>query len=97
MVSAFMRSQVAAIFGTAVLTMLPAVQFSQMIDPVSSLVGAGAVIGKLYPTTHYLTISRGTFSKALELADLQASFVPMLLAIPAVLALGVALLDEQEG
>jgi ribosome-dependent ATPase len=33
--SSFMRSQIAALFGTALLTMLPAVQFSGMIDPVS--------------------------------------------------------------
>ena len=39
LISTFMRSQIAAIFGTAVLTMLPAVQFSGMIDPVSSLRG----------------------------------------------------------
>lgn len=71
-ISAFMRSQVAAIFGTAVLTILPAVQFSGMMDPVSSLEGAGAVIGRVYPTTHYLTIARGTFAKALQLADVHA-------------------------
>ena len=53
------------------LTILPAVQFSGMIDPVSSLEGAGALIGKIYPTTHFLTIARGTFSKALGFADLQ--------------------------
>ena len=45
-ISTFMRSQVAALFGTAVLTILPAVQFSGMIDPVSSLEGVGAVIGR---------------------------------------------------
>ena len=37
LISTFMRSQIAAIFGTAILTILPAVQFSGMIDPVSSL------------------------------------------------------------
>src|SRR5690606_34773312 len=48
--STFMRSQIAAIFGTALLTLIPAVQFSGMIDPVSSLQGVSAVIGQLYPT-----------------------------------------------
>ena len=38
--STFMRSQIAALFGTAILTILPAVQFSGMIYPVSSLEGA---------------------------------------------------------
>lgn len=94
--STFTRSQVAAIFATAVLTMLPAVQFSGMIDPVSSLEGAGRLIGEAYPTTHFLTIARGTFSKALGFGDLYASFVPLLLAVPVLIALSVALLRKQE-
>lgn len=95
-ISTFMRSQIAAIFGTAILTILPAVQFSGMLDPVSSLEGAGAAIGKIYPTTHFLTIARGTFSKALDFADLQASFIPLLLAVPILIGLGAVLLKKQE-
>lgn len=96
LISTFMRSQIAAIFGTAVLTILPAASFSGMIDPVSSLEGTGRLIGELYPTTHFLTIARGTFSKAQGFADLQASFVPLVLAVPAVLILAVAFLKKQE-
>jgi ribosome-dependent ATPase len=96
LISTFMRSQIAAVFGTAVLTLLPAVQFSGMINPVSALEGAGALIGQIYPTTHYLTIARGTFSKALDFPDLRASFVPLLLAVPVLLGLSVALLRKQE-
>ncbi|HMA31373.1 MAG TPA: ribosome-associated ATPase/putative transporter RbbA [Casimicrobiaceae bacterium] len=94
--SAFVRSQVAALFGTALLTILPAVEFSGLLDPVSSLEGVGALIGRIYPTTHYLTIARGTFSKGLTFTDLQASFVPLLLAVPVLVGLGVVLLRKQE-
>lgn len=94
--STFMRSQVAAIFGTAVLTILPAVQFSGLLDPVSSLEGVGALIGRIYPATYYLTISRGVFSKALTFSDLRPSFIPLLLAGPVLLAAGVALLRKQD-
>ncbi len=94
--SAFVRTQVAALFGTAVLTILPAVQFSGMIDPVSSLEGVGAWIGRIFPTTHMLTIARGTFSKGLGFADLQASFVPLLVAVPLLIGLGAVLLRKQE-
>ena len=94
--SAFVRSQVAALFGTALLTILPVVQFSGLIDPVSSLEGIGAWVGKVYPAGHFLTIARGTFSKALGFGDLQVSFVPLLLAAPLLVALGVALLKKQE-
>jgi ribosome-dependent ATPase len=96
LISTFMRSQVAAIFGTAVLTILPANQFSGMIEPVSSLEGVGALIGKAYPTTYYLTIARGTFSKALGFSDLQASFIPLLIAVPVLLGLSIGFLKKQE-
>ena len=96
LVSTFVRSQVAALFGTALLTILPAVQFSGMIDPVSSLGGAGALIGKVFPTTYMLTISRGTFSKGLGFADLQSSFIPLLITVPVLLGLCVVLLRKQE-
>ncbi|MCE9564316.1 MAG: ribosome-associated ATPase/putative transporter RbbA [Planctomycetes bacterium] len=96
LISTFTRSQVAAIFGTAILTMLPAMQFSGVIDPVSSLEGGGALIGGVYPTTHFLTISRGTFSKALGFADLSASYPPLLIAYAVLLGLSVALLKKQE-
>jgi ribosome-dependent ATPase len=59
--SVFMRSQIAAVFGTSIATMVPAINFSGVIYPVSSLQGVGAVIGTLFPTTPYLTISRGAF------------------------------------
>jgi ribosome-dependent ATPase len=94
--SSFMRSQIAALFGTAVLTLLPAVEFSGMINPVSSLEGAGAAIGKIYPTTHFLTIARGTFSKGLGFHELHASFIPLVMAIPVLVFLGAALLRKQE-
>ncbi len=96
LISTFMRSQIAAIFGTAVLTVLPATLFSGMIDPVSSLEGFGAIFGRVYPTTHFLTISRGTFSKALGVGDLQDSLVPLLIAAPVLVTLSVALLKKQE-
>lgn len=97
LVSTFMSSQIAAIFATALLTLIPAVQYSGMIDPVSSLQGAGAYIGQIYPTTYFVTIARGTFSKALEFKDLAASFIPLLVAVPVLLVSGAVLLKKQAG
>ncbi|MCW5557777.1 MAG: ABC transporter permease, partial [Verrucomicrobiae bacterium] len=94
--SIFTRSQIAAMFITLIGTMIPAVQFAGMLTPVSSLEGAGAIVGRIYPTTHFLTISRGVFSKALGFADLHASFWPLLLAVPILLGLAVALLKKQD-
>ncbi len=94
--STFLRSQVAAIFGTAVMTILPAVQFSGVINPVASIEGVGALIGRIYPTAHYVTIARGTFSKALGFADLHTPFLALALAGPVLIALSVMLLRKQE-
>lgn len=95
LISAFMKSQITAIFGTALVTLVPAVQYSGMIDPVSSLQGAGAVIGQIYPTTYFVAISRGTFSKALGFGDLSTAFLPLLIAIPVLLGLGAVFLKKQ--
>ena len=90
------RSQIAAMFFTMVGTMLPAMQFAGLINPVSSLEGAGRFIGELYPASHMFTISRGVFSKALGFADLQAQFWPLLAAVPVILGLAIVLLRKQE-
>jgi len=95
LISTFTNSQIAAIFGTAILTMLPSAQFSGLLEPVSSLEGVGAVIGQVFPASHFITISRGTFSKGLGFADLADSFVPLLLAVPVLLAIGTMLLRKQ--
>ena len=97
LISTFMKSQIAAIFGTAIITLIPATQFSGMIDPVASLEGPGRWIGEVYPTSHFLIIARGTFSKALDLTDLWQLFIPLLIAIPLVMGLSILLLKKQEG
>ncbi|MNQ01605.1 putative ABC transporter ATP-binding protein YbhF [compost metagenome] len=96
LMSSILNSQIAAIFGTTIATLLPAIQFSGLTHPVSALEGASAFIGQLYPTSHFLIISRGVFSKALNLADLYPYFIPMLLTIPVLTLLSVAGLRKQE-
>ncbi|KGD90346.1 multidrug ABC transporter ATP-binding protein [Achromobacter sp. RTa] len=94
--STFTRSQIAALFFTMIGTLVPAVQFAGLLNPVSSLEGAGRLIGQVYPATHMLTISRGVFSKALDFSNLQGSFWPLLAAIPIVLGASALLLKKQE-
>ncbi|CRQ33565.1 putative ABC transporter ATP-binding protein YbhF [Pseudomonas aeruginosa] len=94
--STFMRSQIAAVFGVAIATMIPAIQFSGLIHPVSSLEGAAAWIGKLYPTSHFLVVSRGAFSKSLGLSDLWAYYLPLAASIVVLTLLSVACLKKQE-
>ena len=93
--STFMESQIAAIFGTAIGTLLPAIQFAGLLNPVSSLSGFGAFIGHIYPTTHFLTICRGTFSKGLGFSDLHVPFFAISVAIPILTISSVILLKKQ--
>jgi len=67
-----------------------------MIDPVSSLQGAGRVVGEIYPATYMLDICRGVFSKALRFEDLRYAFAPLLIAIPVIVGASIALLKKQE-
>jgi ribosome-dependent ATPase len=96
LMSTFTGSQIAAIFGTSLATMLPAIQFSGIINPVSSLEGVGAVIGHIYPTGPFVLISRGTYGKALGLSELWPNFVPLALAIPVLTALSATFLKKQD-
>jgi ribosome-dependent ATPase len=93
--SSFLRSQTAAVFATLILTFTPARQFSGLLDPVTSLEGIGAWVGSVYPTTYFLTIARGIFSKGLAFGDLAADFVPLLIAGPVLIGVTAVLLKKQ--
>lgn len=94
--SALTRSQVAAMFLTMVGTLIPSTQFAGLIDPVSSMEGAGRMIGTVFPATYMFTISRGIFSKGLDLADIQNSLWPLLITAPIIVGAALALLKKQE-
>jgi ribosome-dependent ATPase len=94
--SSFTRSQIGAIFFTMIGTMLPAIQFAGLINPVTALQGAGRVVGEAYPASHMLAIARGVFSKALGVGDLAPDFLALLAAVPVILGLAIAALPRQE-
>ncbi|WP_199030873.1 ribosome-associated ATPase/putative transporter RbbA [Ralstonia sp. ASV6] len=94
--STFTQSQIAAMFVTMIGTIIPCVQFAGLLNPVSSLEGVGAMIGRVYPATHFLTISRGVFSKALDVGALGSAFWPLLAAVPVILAATLLMLRKQD-
>jgi ribosome-dependent ATPase len=95
-ISSLMSSQIAAIFATALLTLIPATQYSGLTDPVSSLKGVGALIGRIYPASYFMSISRGTFSKGLGFEDLSNDLLALLITVPAVTLIGIILIRDQE-
>jgi ribosome-dependent ATPase len=96
LISTFCKTQIAALFGTAILTILPAQQFSGMMVPVSSLSGTAQIIGLLFPMTYFRPIGVGTFTKGLGFADLGSSILMLILFIPMLTAISLLLLPKQE-
>jgi len=96
LLSVFASSQTAAIFAAAIIAILPAVQFSGMFVPVSSLSGGAWLAGKIFPSTYFQAISVGTFTKALGLTSLWRNIVALAVIAIVYIALSVALLRKQE-
>lgn len=95
-VSSFTRSQIAALFGAAILTFLPTTNFSGLIDPVASLQGGARAIGEHYPATYFIDASVGAFSKGLGFQGLLPSIKVLLIMAPLFTLLGLILLRKQE-
>ncbi|MBV8525214.1 MAG: ribosome-associated ATPase/putative transporter RbbA, partial [Acetobacteraceae bacterium] len=70
LVSTFTRTQVAAVFATVVISIIPAANFSGVLVPVSSLTGGARLLGLAFPSAWYEPVSVGTFTKGLGFEDL---------------------------
>jgi ribosome-dependent ATPase len=95
-ISAFARTQIAALFGTAILTVLPATQFAGMMTPVSSLSGVAQIMGRAFPMTYFVPISVGVFTKGLDFADLATTMAALAIFIPVLTGISLLLLRKQE-
>ncbi len=95
LISAFVRSQVAAIFGTAIICLVPSVNFSGLLYPISTLTGAGYWVGVGFPSSWFQIVSLGCFTKGLGLASFAANYV-VLAAIAALYLIGARLLLRKQ-
>jgi ribosome-dependent ATPase len=96
LISVFTSTQIAALFGTAILTVLPATQFAGMMTPVSSLGTGAQVIGRAFPMTYFVPISVGTFTKGLGFGDLWTDLMALAVFVPVLALLSVLMLRKQE-
>ncbi|MDH3512265.1 MAG: ribosome-associated ATPase/putative transporter RbbA [Gammaproteobacteria bacterium] len=96
LMSSFMKTQIAAIFGTAIVTTVPAINFSGFFAPVTSLVGGAKVFSQIFPSSYFQHISLGTFTKSLRFEALVTDFLVLTLMIIVYLTLGLAFLKTQE-
>ena len=96
LLSAFTKTQIAALVGALLITMINSMSFSGFLQPVSSLQGGGAVIAKTFPTTYFMNISRGAFTKALGFSELLSNYLALILCVIAFLVLSFVFLKKQE-
>ena len=95
-VASFTKSQVAAVFVTAILTMLPTTQFSGLLQPVSTLEGNARIVGTLWPTTYFMHASVGAFTKGLGARLLLPDALALAAFVPVLLTASMLLLKRQE-
>jgi len=95
-ISTFTSSQVAAVFVTAIITMTPTIQFSGLLQPVSTLMGKAKLIGSIWPTTYYMHSSVGTYTKGISPGLMMQDIVFLACCIPIFWAFSMLGLRKQE-
>lgn len=96
LISSFTRTQIAATFAAAILSIIPAVNFSGLLVPVSSLSGAARATGLGFPSAWFEQISVGTLAKGLDLSILWPNHLALAAFSAGFIALSVLALKKQE-
>ena len=95
-ISAFVSSQIAAQFASAIIVMIPTLNFSGMMYPVSTLDGGARLIGQMFPALYFQRISAGVFNKGLGFDVLYSNHIALIAFYIGFLALAALLLKKQE-
>ena len=96
LVSSFVKSQVAAIFATAIIVMVPTLNFSGMMYPTSTLPANVYFIAQLFPGYWFQLISLGGFTKGLGFTDFLNCYAALLTIYAVYFVDAVSLLKKQE-
>ncbi|MGA8885602.1 MAG: ABC transporter permease, partial [Pseudolabrys sp.] len=96
LISTFTKTQVAAVFATTVIAIIPTVNFSGLLVPVSSLTGQGRLIGLMFPMAWFQPISVGTFTKGLTFSDLWSNTLVLAAFAAAYFIAALIFLRKQE-
>jgi ribosome-dependent ATPase len=84
------------VFATAIITIIPTINFSGLIVPVSSLAPAGRLVGQAFPGAWYQPASVGSFVKGFGWAELWPNALALALFCLAYLVFSVLALRKQE-
>jgi ribosome-dependent ATPase len=96
-IGAVSRTQTAAVLVTLIVALIPSFQYSGVMFPVSALRGPAFVLGRCLPSSYFVSISTGTFSKSLGFAALWPDHLALAGFAVGLTAAGVLLLRKQGG
>ena len=96
LISTFVRSQLAAIAVTAIGTMIPTVNYSGFLYPLSTINGVGHIVGLIFPASWFLTVSIGSFTKGLNTADYLNEYAALTAVALVCMIAACLLLKKQE-
>lgn len=96
LVSSALKSQVTAVFATSILSLIPTINFSGVVQPTSTMEGAGHFIGSIWPATYYMHLSVGAFTKGLGFSDLTQDLIVLAIFGPVFVGIAAVLLKKQE-
>ncbi|MDP5220247.1 ribosome-associated ATPase/putative transporter RbbA [Ruegeria sp. 2205SS24-7] len=96
LIATMTSSQVAATFATAIASVVPTIQFSGLLQPVSTLEGGAQMIGSLWPSSYFLHLNVGAFTKGLGWEALAPDLLALACFGPVLTAIAVLSLRAQE-
>ncbi|WP_010200584.1 ribosome-associated ATPase/putative transporter RbbA [Psychrobacter sp. PAMC 21119] len=96
LVSSLVRTQVAALFVTAIVTLIPTINYSGLLYPLSSMDGIAYAIGVGFPASWYQRISIGGFTKGLGWSSFLTEYMVLTAFALAFITLASIFLKKQE-
>ena len=94
--SCLTKTQVSAIFATTIFSIIPAINFSGLIVPLSSLDGVARSVGMAFPPAWYQPVAMGSFTKGHGFGELWPNIAVLALFYIGFLILSIILLRKQE-
>ena len=96
LVSSFVRTQVAALFVTAIVTLIPTINYSGLLYPLTSMGDVAHAIGIGFPASWYQRISIGGFTKGLGWSSFGSEYAVLVLFALLYITLACLFLKKQE-
>lgn len=96
LIATMTSSQVAATFATAIASVVPTIQFSGLLQPVSTLEDGAQLIGSLWPSSYFLHLNVGAFTKGLGWEALAPDILALACFGPALTLIAALCLRAQE-